>query len=143
MPQELQLQLSVISHAYEAEIATAISGSSSSATSQLSTPSGSISLTVASGCARGDDGSVRVQFYVSAANITQEIDGLLPSRRRLQSTPCSSTDGTFSEAQQLQCYAAACFDCLQTADSHLLWLHSDAWLREAASLSITVSKCKR
>ncbi len=140
MPQELQLQLSVISHAYEAEIATAISGSSSSATSQLSTPSGSISLTVASGCARGDDGSVRVQFYVSAANITQEIDGLLPSRRRLQSTPCSSTDGT--SVRPSNC-SAACFDCLQTADSHLLWLHSDAWLREAASLSITVSKCKR
>ncbi len=94
MPQELQLQLSVISHAFEAEIATAISGSSSSVVSQLSTSSASSTLTVASGCARGDDGSVRVQFYVSAANITREIDGLLSSRRRLQSTPCSSTDGT-------------------------------------------------
>ena len=94
MPQELQLQLSVISQAYEAEIATAISGSSSSAVSQLSTSSASSTLTVVSGCARGDDGSVRVQFYVSAANITREIDGLLSSRRRLQSTPCSSTYGT-------------------------------------------------
>lgn len=94
MPQELQVQLSAISQAYEAEIATTISGSSSSAASQLSTSSASSTLTVVSGCARGDDGSVRVQFYVSAANITREIDGLLSSRRRLQSTPCSSTDGT-------------------------------------------------
>ncbi|KAL0024068.1 hypothetical protein WJX79_002467 [Trebouxia sp. C0005] len=92
--EELQVQLSAISQAYEAEIATTISGSSSSAASQLSTSSASSTLTVVSGCARGDDGSVRVQFYVSAANITREIDGLLSSRRRLQSTPCSSTDGT-------------------------------------------------
>ncbi len=54
----------------------------------------STTLTTASGCARDDDGSLRVQFYASAQNITREIDGLLASRRRLQSTPCSSTDGT-------------------------------------------------
>ena len=56
--------------------------------------SSTIQLTTTSGCARDDDGSLRVQFYASAENITREIDGLLASRRRLQSTPCSSTDGT-------------------------------------------------
>ncbi|KAL0020772.1 hypothetical protein WJX77_012245 [Trebouxia sp. C0004] len=58
------------------------------------TKSASTPLTTAPGCARDANGNLRLQFYANAENITREIDGLLASRRRLQSTPCSSTVGT-------------------------------------------------
>lgn len=92
--QELELQMATIYDNFAADIAATISNSSSSTASQLSTASADTSFSVASGCARDSDGDLRVHFYVSAANITREIDGLLASRRRLQSTPCSSSDGT-------------------------------------------------
>ena len=76
------------------QIAAIISSEESASAVVHSSGSAPTPLTTAPGCARDDDGNLRLQFYASAANITREIDGLLASRRRLQSTPCSSTVGT-------------------------------------------------
>ena len=88
-------QLSGVYSTLVKAIAAAISTEDSSVAALNSLSSSTTtSLTTASGCARDDGGNLMVQFYASAANITREIDGLLASRRRLQSTPCSTTDGT-------------------------------------------------
>lgn len=76
------------------QIAAIISSEESASAVVHGSGSAPTALTTAPGCARDDDGNLRLQFYASAANITREIDGLLASRRRLQSTPCSSTVGT-------------------------------------------------
>lgn len=76
------------------QIAAIISSEESAAAVVQDSGSAPTPLTTAPGCARDDDGNLRLQFYASADNITREIDGLLASRRRLQSTPCSSTVGT-------------------------------------------------
>ena len=78
------------------EAVAAVISSEDSSEAQLSSSAttSTTTLTTASGCARDDDGDLRVQFYLSAENITREIDGLLAGGRRLQSTPCSTTDGT-------------------------------------------------
>ena len=68
--------------------------SSMSTTPTTSTTSSTTSLTVAGGCVRESKGALQVSFYVSAENVTREIYGLPGARRRLQSTPCSATDGT-------------------------------------------------
>lgn len=92
--QELKLQMAIIYNNFAADIAATISNTSSSTASQLSTASADSSFSVATGCARDSDGNLRVHFYVSAANITREIESLLAGGRRLRSTPCSSSDGT-------------------------------------------------
>ena len=95
MLQYTEAQLSTIYATFVEAVAAVISSEDSSeAELSSSTATSTTTLTTASGCARDDDGDLRVQFYVSAENITREIDGLLASRRRLQSTPCSTTDGT-------------------------------------------------
>ena len=76
------------------QIAAIISSEESASAVVHGSGSASSPLTTAPGCARDDDGNLRLHFYASADNITREIDGLLASRRRLQSTPCSSTVGT-------------------------------------------------
>ena len=76
------------------QIAAIISSEESASAVVHGSGSASTPLTTAPGCARDDDGNLRLQFYASAENITREIDGLLASRRRLQSTPCSSIVGT-------------------------------------------------
>jgi hypothetical protein len=86
------------------QIAAIISSEESASAVVDGAKSASAPLTTAPGCARDDDGKLRLQFYASAENITREIDGLLASRRRLQSTPCSSTVGTtVSPMHLLQC----------------------------------------
>ena len=84
-----------IYNTFKADIASVITNSSSSGMSSLlSTASKASTLTVAAGCNREGKGSLRLQFYASAENITREIEGLPANGRRLQSTPCSVTDGT-------------------------------------------------
>ena len=95
MLQYTESQLSTIYATFVEAVAAVISSEDSSeAELSSSTATSTTTLTTASGCARDGDGDLRVQFYVSAENITREIDGLLASRRRLHSTPCSTTDGT-------------------------------------------------
>ena len=87
------------------QIAAIISTEESASAVVHGSGSASTLLATAPGCARDDDGNLRLQFYASAENITREIDGLLASRRRLQSTPCSSTVGTTVRPMHLlQCF---------------------------------------
>ena len=99
----------VISNAFLSTIRATITNttSSKSTTSSASTASSTTSLTVADDCEREAEGSLQLRFYVSAENVTREIYGLLGAQRRLQSTPCSATDGT--SVGFLQCHAAP--DC--------------------------------
>ncbi|KAL0024407.1 hypothetical protein WJX79_011128 [Trebouxia sp. C0005] len=94
--QHTETQLSTIYSTFAKAIAAILdTGDSTEAASSSTSSTTGTTLTTASGCARDTDGGLRVQFYVSADNITREIDGLLLSGgRRLQSTPCSATDGT-------------------------------------------------
>ena len=94
LPQFTQKQLGNIYTFLVEQIAAIISSEESASAVVHGSGSASSPLTTAPGCARDDDGNLRLHFYASADNITREIDGLLASRRRLQSTPCSSTVGT-------------------------------------------------
>ena len=91
MLQFTQKQLNAIYSTFAKAIAAILGTGDSNVAAVSSTAS---TLTTASGCARDTDGDLKVQFYVSADNITREIDGLQSGGRRLQSTPCSSSDGT-------------------------------------------------
>ena len=74
-----------------AQEAGSSSGSVTSLTDKSST-STSVVLVVTPGCGRDDSGYARLEFVISAENITKEEAGV-EARRKLQSTPCSATDG--------------------------------------------------
>lgn len=92
--QQVTISLTNIYNTFKEDLAATLSNTSSSATASLLSTASATTLTLASECEREDDGSLRVQFYASAENITREVDGLLAGGRRLQSTPCSASDGT-------------------------------------------------
>jgi len=113
--QYTETQLSAIYSTFAKAIAATL-GTGDSTVAALSSTTSASTLSTASGCARDTDGGLRVQFYVSADNITREIDGLLSGGRRLQSTPCSSTDGTSASPLcvcVLQAHARSCLTIFQ------------------------------
>lgn len=113
-------QLSGVYSTLVKAIAAAISTEDSSVAALDSLSSSTTtSLTTASGCARDDGGNLMVQFYASAENITREIDGLLASRRRLQSTPCSTTDGTSVGSYRTPSNVALCHTLLHEYEHSL------------------------
>lgn len=85
----------VISKAFLSTIYATITNTTSSGTTGTSTTTSfsATSLTVAAGCVREAKGTLRLHFYVSAENVKREVHSLPGAGRRLQSTPCSATDG--------------------------------------------------
>ena len=74
-------------------ITQAISSTSSSITSLSNKGGTSIVLTTTPGCGRDSKGNLRLDFVINHADIVEE-EGGVEARRKLQSTPCSGTDGT-------------------------------------------------
>lgn len=74
-------------------IAQAISSTSSSIKSLANKGGTSNVLTTSPGCGRDSKGNLRLGFVINHADIVEE-EGGVEARRKLQSTPCSGTDGT-------------------------------------------------
>ena len=90
-----------------AQEAGSSSGSVTSLTDKGST-STSVVLVVTPGCGRDDSGYARLEFAISAENITKEEAGV-EARRKLQSTPCSATDGATVSSCPMHCLSSTLF----------------------------------
>lgn len=117
----------VISNAFLSTIHATITNttSSKSTTSTTSTASSTTSGTVADDCEREAQGSLQLRFYVSAENVTREIYGLPGAQRRLQSTPCSATDGV--SVGFLQCHAVPVYSVEAVPCHKACQNTSDTW----------------
>lgn len=90
--QILEHSLGVIYNQFQLSLAQAISGTTGAKSSTVRR-STSAAMKAVPGCGRDSSGHARLSFSVSHANIT--VDAVnAGAKRKLQSTPCSATDGT-------------------------------------------------
>lgn len=92
--QSTEAKLKVIYNNFQLSLAASV-GTTSSIESLLTPRRTTIAttLTTTPGCARTSGGGARLEFAISHSKIPREETGMA-ARRKLQSTPCSATDGT-------------------------------------------------
>ena len=103
--QTLQHSLGVIYNQFRLSLAQALSGTSgtfqAAAKSTTVRRSSSAAAKTAPGCGRDHSGHARLSFSISQVNFSVDAASA-GAKRKLQSTPCSATDGTAVRDRSMQ-----------------------------------------
>lgn len=113
--QTLQHSLGVIYNQFRLSLAQAIRGTAaaSQAAARSSAARRRSSVATVPSCGRDSSGHARLKFIVNQAVIGQHATGF-GAKRKLQSTPCSATDGTAVRLLMICSYTAFLQLCLHT-----------------------------